>query len=214
MKTRPILFSGPMVRSLLAGRKTQTRRIVKPQPIPDRYFPEGRLEWNPGKLHYTECNVNWRPLSQAFDDYIQNGHCPYGKPGDRLWVREAFLCHGTTEGPRIDYKAGGSKFFKDAPDCELWIADDNSYRPSIHMPRWASRLTLEIQSVRGERLQEITEQDAKSEGVLLSDWELPDGECPQTYREAFSKVWEHINGPGSLDLNQWVWVIEFKEVEP
>jgi len=234
VKERPILFSGPMVKAILEGRKTQTRRVVKPQPIPDRHFPDGRLEWNPGKLHYTECNVNWRPLSRAFDDYIQNGHCPFGAPGDRLWVRETYAL---TQFNKPVYRSD----FRDK-DGYFWYSvsiDPHgvSWKPSIHMPRWASRITLEIESLRVERLREISEEDAVAEGVVDS---MPCGcldngtsECSGRCR--FKYLWQSINGPRlpanprsrryarvkrylekhpdmSWNANPWVWVITFQRV--
>jgi len=168
MKERPILFSGPMVRAILEGRKTQTRRIVKPQPLRDR----GVMAFNDGE----------HPQMR----------CPYGKPGDRLWVRETWC--PDVEPYTFRYKADG-----DEP-LERW-------RPSIHIPRWASRITLEVVSVRVERLQNISEDDALAEGITL----VERGTSPV---DQFNKLWESINGPGSWEANPWVWVVEFKRIEP
>jgi hypothetical protein len=193
MTELPILFSAPMVRAIIDGRKTQTRRAVKPQPDDD-YWPVGT-----GPTHAR--------------------HCPYGQPGDRLWVRETWRAHQSfdlaapNELPKIDglhYEADGRPRF--------W--DFGRLRSSIHMPRWASRITLEIVSVRVERVQDISEEDARAEGVLRSDW-VNDETCewPDSEREAFRALWDSINGHiktptgghfrHSWDANPWVWVVEF-----
>jgi len=198
MKERPILFSAPMVRSILAGSKTQTRRVVKP-----------RKDVGFGCLlqpHELAGEVNSGNLE----------NCPYGQPGDRLWVRE------TWQGPLMDadtmeteYRASPDDFHN--PEYCVYAADGGSppefmtlddelvcrWRPSIHMPRWASRILLEVVSVRVERLLEISEADAQSEGPPknFSSW-----------RDNFCALWQQINGYGSWDANPWVWVIEFKRV--
>ncbi len=196
MKERPILFSAPMVRALLNGTKSQTRRIVKPQP----YFisPENtpRITKAPG-LH----------------PYIP---CPYGQPGDRLWVRE------TWQGPLLDSEEHEAQCRDDGPEafkkpgfCAYRATDtldaidaegnDLGWRPSIHMPRWASRILLEVTSVRVERLQDISEADAEAEGPPkhFNSW-----------RDNFCALWQKINGDGSWDANPWVWAIEFNRMMP
>jgi hypothetical protein len=196
MKTRPILFSGAMVRALLAGTKTQTRRVMKPQPV-----------W------VAEPNVPFATVDADPKGIIA---CPYGQPGDRLWVRENFsgphcmdAAHGCAAVPpgkwgvssNIWYWADGNPEFGD------WTKP----RPSIHMPRWASRITLEIVSVRVERLQDISEADALDEGVTYND--IPNnGLDPMRARTWYRGLWESINGPGSWDANPFVWVVEFKRV--
>lgn len=188
MKERPILFSAPMVRALLAGTKTQTRRIIKPQHL--AFFNQDAAamlsDWNE------------RPL-------------PYGQTGDRLWVRETF---GHFERNQ-HFKPGCNVYYRADGNClEL-----EPWRPSIHMPRWASRITLEITSVRVERLQDISEADALAEGIPSIDtpgaWTLPipaNPNLPAIYLGAFCKLWESINGPGSWDANPWVWAIEFRRL--
>lgn len=174
MKERPILFSGPMVRAILEGRKTQTRRVVKPQPAHIAGIG-------------TVLNI----------DTITGKACPYGKPGDRLWVRE------TWDGVRLD---GGGALVSYRADGDKPVTDDGRWHPSIHMPRWASRITLEVVSVRVERLQEISEEDAMAEGVALAE----------NYRGPvahFASLWEQINGLGSWNANPWVWVVEFRRVQ-
>lgn len=228
MKERPILFSGEMVRALLEGRKTQTRRVVKP--TKDR---------NGSGCELAPCEIAGE---------INNGDyhlCPYGQPGDRLWVRENFLqlMHGPVTDGEIKYRADlhPSETGSQPNDGWWWKS-----RPSIHMPRWASRILLEIISARVERLQEISEADAKAEGAFFTDYgrqcfhkgaprdavkcPAPDDHHPQregwsmastesheqclsSARMAFANLWEKINGPDSWDANPWVWVVEFKWVE-
>lgn len=193
MKERPILFSGDMVRALLAGRKTQTRRVVKPQ-------PECLRDVQALQFHV----ATGEPLA------IGKG-CPYGAPGDRLWVRETHL--PTASG--VYYRADFSEF-----EAAGHGAMYGGWKPSIHMPRWASRLTLEIVAVRVERLQDISEADARAEGLysnpkythaVLYTWDGVQGNSNNP-RYAYQLLWESIKGPGSWALNPWVWVIEFKRI--
>jgi hypothetical protein len=192
MKDRPILFSAPMVRAILAGTKTQTRRVAKGVHIVHEHTGEA--------------------LAQL-DSAGPRIPCPYGQPGDRLWVREAHLIVGgaDSKNPRVVYAATN-----DGPDA--WLSP--VWRPSIHMPRWASRITLEITSVRVERLQAISEADARAEGV-----EYDPGEggtfhvsglghcCSDSAADSFRKLWESINGAESWGANPWVWAITFKRIE-
>lgn len=206
MKYRPILFSGPMVRALLDGRKTQTRRVVKPQPRRvDGGVPFGDA---PASAHAEPGSMMMR--------------CPYGKRGDRLWVREAWAESDMADGtPVIAYRAGGciaiGKNDPHGPDYLIRAYTFNedvhaeAWRPSIHMPRSASRITLEVTGVRVERLQDISEADAIAEGIqeLIDAGVDHDG----TPRDTFRKLWESINGPGSWESDTWVWVVEFRRVE-
>lgn len=202
MKERPILFSAPMVKALLAWNKSQTRRMVKPQPdfvctdgTPARFTDVDRIR---GRLGMTML-------------------CPYGQPGDRLWVKETFAIVPRTAYRRSD---GVQQTLRpnDDHDAAIYRAGwDRSnggfrWRPSIHMPRWASRITLKITGVRVERVQEISEADAVAEGVepLLVP---PDGGSAP-YTEGYRKLWEQINGPESWDANPFVWVVAFKRVTP
>ncbi len=203
-KEHPILFSEPMVRAILEGRKTQTRRIVKPQPA--SHLLDG--EWLPPK-------------------------CPYGGLGDRLWVRETFgYCSGvgltsnTADATYVCFRDGSQVFKKDRsyhqwtkPVNDSAWPSDWKWRPSIHMPRWASRITLEVTGVRVERLQDISEEDAVAEGLEPRDWcgpsqfHLANG-CT-VYGQSvhcFKKLWESINGLNSWDANPWVWVVEFRRL--
>lgn len=201
-KERPILFSGPMVRALLDGSKTQTRRLCKPMNAwVNQECREVRMV--DGQPHH---------FLKGAKSPLEVLRSPYGQSGDRLWVRET---HSFV--PDDDEPAGCSQV--------LYAADGNQYgklRPSIHMPRWASRILLEVVSVRVERLQEISEPDARAEGITDGgcvncgeperscncDFPMPD------YRDAYCHLWEQINGPESWHANPFVWVIEFKRVTP
>lgn len=211
MKERPILFSGPMVRAILDGRKTVTRRVVQA-----RHATEA--------LHAEALNVGVRAAIDTMPDQIR---CPYGAPGDRLWVREtwaAYRCsvHGEcdlVEGPPSAMRADDGIGWVDQGDV-VYAADGESHperwRSSIHMPRWASRILLEVVSVRVERLREITEYDAVREGVTPFRAD-PEGDCWTNgkHRTAFEYLWNEINGwnPNSWASNPWVWVVSFRRVE-
>lgn len=199
-KERPILFNGEMVRAILASRKTQTRRVC-----------DMPLGWSvpPARLHEGR-------LCRFGCDTSESIKCRYGQPSDRLWVRETWGLLDTEpsdapERATVGYRANG---VDKAPNgrFQLW-------RPSIFMPRWASRLTLEIVRVRMERLQDISEEDAKAEGVepmshgfrdysRKLDAQLGDA------RMSYFTLWESINGKGSWVKNLWVWVIEFTVLHP
>lgn len=225
MKERPILFSAPMVRAILDGRKTQTRRIVKPQP------PHGcsEIEEQPDTDPYIGCMVSGH--SGVWEDVHSMDYrvrCPYGKPGDRLWVKETWSAAIGWDATRpidicerspILYAADLSERFKDAWDeCEPRTYGRR--RPSIFMRRWMSRITLEIVSVRVERLQDISEADAIREGIKPVSFGLTDKgyewdqneDGTTTAKESYRALWESINGPGSWAANPWVWVIEFRRV--
>ena len=188
MKQRPILFSGPMVRALLDGSKTQTRRVAKAK----------HLSWIEGSvLNFLDGKWNQRPL-------------PYGKTGDQLWVREGWRTFMELDkvAPK-NIPAGTSVWYDAQDDVPFHPSCFGKGRPSIHMPRWASRITLEITGVRVERLHDITRGDAMAEGCPFPN--MADGDDP---RKWYSDLWNSINGTDSWDLNPWVWVIEFKAVKP
>lgn len=191
LKERPILFSAPMVRALLAGTKTQTRRILKLRPGFDIEQRDDARTW-PWAEHPDGYADLWMP-------------CPYGQPGDRLWVRETFL--------KADKRATGLPpwvYAADYADCDK---PKTRWKPSIHMPRVASRITLEITSVRVQRLWNISEADAMAEGAPLSEGDpCPEPEF-QSHTLGFFRLWDSINGPHSWTANPWVWVIDFKRVE-
>jgi hypothetical protein len=212
MKERPILFSAPMVRAILAGTKTQTRRVVN-LPADAKHVcywapPSGRSESG-----YADPGVNyWTPDPAGETDSNHLNPCPYGQPGDRLWVREAFMHEPA------DYCWEASVSIPCRPASTVYRADypeskpGEGWKPSIHMPRHLSRILLEVTSVRVERLQDISEADAVAEGV---DFAGHTDEIMHDYSpdERFSMLWESINGAGSWNENPWVWVIEFRRVE-
>lgn len=215
MKSRPILFSAPMVRALRDGSKTQTRRVCKT-----------RTQGQTDIIGY----ALMEDMNEA-DDGTREGEawkripCPYGVPGDQLWVRESFACFGSSDSITPPVPRGCQIRFladRNTPDPTCWVpmpADAKKPtpslrgKPSIHMPRWASRITLEIESVRIERLQDISEEDAMAEGCgyLLAEHEYLDGN-PDQYRQCYRILWEQINGTGSWDANPWVWALEFKRL--
>ena len=183
MTARPILFSGPMVRALLEGRKTQTRRAVKPQP-PSGHVYVGRVLCSTHRAD--EGKWTWAVGQAAMLREAHRVSCPYGQPGDLLWVRETF---GEFRENWIGYRA----------TCGDPPPDSGSWKPSIFMPRWASRLTLRITDVRVQRLQDCSHADAAAEGV---------GDLIE-----YGVLWESINGPGSWDANPWVWALTFKVIK-
>jgi hypothetical protein len=211
VKERPILFSAPMVRALLAGTKTQTRRAVKDK-VPAKY---NRLGWS----------------SQAGGPVIPLSFCPYGQPGDRLWVRETFAivprtAYRCSEGVQQTLNQNDPYEHDAAIYREGWTRSKGGFRwrPSIFMPRWASRITLEITAVRVERLHDISREDAIAEGVRPLDgsngpnyWTVDVGDVHlnnPTAQGAYSMLWDWINGTGSWAANPWVWVIAFRRINP
>ncbi|CAN0154816.1 unnamed protein product [Ectocarpus sp. 12 AP-2014] len=209
LKERPILFNGDMVRALLDGRKTQTRRVIKSPP------PEGcgLIEVGTFAPIVIDQKGEQQPGPDTFGAFSECGEwglkCPYGQPGDRLWVRENFLhlIHGDEPESGVKYCASiDSRSTGSSKNPGYWWRK----RPSIHMPRWASRITLEIVSVRVERLQEVTLGDICKEGIARSIYEfIPATDGFRVWRG----LWESINGAESWASNPWVWVVEFKCVE-
>ena len=247
MTERPILFSAPMVRAILDGTKTQTRRVAT----------GAALDWLSGPSGF----------NAEFVALPENGLCPYGQPGDRLWVRETSRAHELTDKEaEADTFGVIERLGLEVPPCGLdgvvYAADNafreiensreaserwmkmNAYRgmqgatvPAIHMPRWASRITLEVTGVRVERLQDTSEADALAEGISRlappappHEWSglnrftlngMGSGFCAgsvswnsPTAEALYLRLWEDINGPGSWEANPWVWVVEFKWVQP
>lgn len=199
MRERPILFSAPMVRAILDGSKTQTRRVVK-----------GTAGWD-----FFEGTGVEMPIES----------CPYGVAGDRLWVREAWRPIERSDGmDGIEFRADGAfEAIANTPAaadawCDVYHRPGRKdrWRPGIHMPRWASRIDLEITEVRVERLQSITEDDARAEGVVATY--NPEGDCwtDGKHRTAFEYAWNEINGwmPNAWAQNPWVWVVGFRRVRP
>ena len=205
MKERPILFSGPMVRAILDGRKTQTRRIVKPQPT-----------WHEVRSG-AEC-FGWKlPGPSCYTVGMVPPPCPYGVPGDRLWVREGFMpapMEAAPAAPRatrwnVAYAAGGQAEAEAPAGYDPVLYNYERWTPSIHMPRWASRITLEIVSVRVEKLQEIDEFGALAEGAHVARDALG-----FSRHAGFIALWDSINAKRApWESNPWVWVIEFKKGE-
>lgn len=213
MKERPILFSGAMVLAILDGRKTMTRRIAKFVPLhganlafsglESGYYGTGQPE--SGTVLYA------RRGDGVWDQKTERLFCPYGAPGDRLWVRETFKA--TT-----DFVTGEPAWMYRADDTPEQDAayPIRGWRPSIFMPRAASRITLEVAGVRVERLQAITEDDARAEGVPQNHL----GQYMPAYpraagwghaRDAFESLWDSINGKRApWQSNPWVWVVDFK----
>lgn len=232
MTARPIVFSGPMVRALLEGRKTQTRRVVKPQPSAGHVYV-GRVLCSTHRAD--EGKWTWAVEQAAILRDAHRVRCPYGQPGDLLWVRETFqplFADGWEEGrnpdgsgDRVNYKTGEGYAPHYVADCGRieFVTPDGDLvtrcTPPIHMPRWASRLTLRITDVRVERLNDISEADARDEGVdepanepaaaasLMSAF--GDTLRFQPYASAYAQLWEQINGLGSWDANPWVWALTF-----
>ncbi|WP_400258240.1 hypothetical protein [Serratia nevei] len=214
MKERPVIFNGEMVLAILDGRKTQTRRVIKLSH--ERGMVNPVIRGRNGEISSISCR-----LAPTL--------CPFGQVGDRLWVRETFAILGNEDGCPIDWDGNlikgdekhAARIYKascwqEPGNYGLWSIPDRdtqyegAWRPSIHMPRWASRISLEITAVRVERLNDISEEDAKAEGVKA-------GVCPghehMMHQVAFSELWQSIYGAESWRANPWVWVIEFKHVE-
>jgi hypothetical protein len=231
VRERPILFSGPMVKAILEGRKTETRRIIKPQP----YWMPGRPDWQPPNPDQWGWDPNqdhhhiWRadedPNQGDWGPWMRS-MCLFGQPGDRLWVRETARLSsmsgygGEITHVRLEYRVPDRdhvrvREFKQ-PDPGHY--DFDRWTPSIHMPRWASRLTLEITAIRVERLQEISLDSVIAEGIEP----VQDGpHANQYWREEtgakFIDLWDKINGQRSgcsWEANPFVWVIGFRRIDP
>lgn len=196
MKERPILFSAPMVRAILEGRKTQTRRIAK---------------------EFIESHVS----DMLLERFPHQRGCKFGEVGDRLWVRETWAPVSTFDpSPETGALYRADPMY-DGAEVE-W-----TWKPSIHMPRWASRITLEITDVRVERLNEITSEDARSEGIETQTSETFGDTLYRNYEKgqmgwtkyphaSFQSLWSSIHaadGPNGWDANPWVWVIQFKQLK-
>jgi len=204
MKEKPILFSGEMVRAILDGRKTQTRRVVK----------YNHMLGEPAAWCGAAVGGAIEPIIGEYQRF-----CPYGAPGDRLWVREThqFVDTGTKS---VAFAADGkihpcSYGIEDMPmgiNPNISIPDvwDGNWRPSIFMPRWASRITLEVTAVRVERVQDISPKDALAEGDVEA---LTNPRHKETSIDWYHNLWDSINGAGSWASNPWVWVVEFRRIE-
>lgn len=220
---KPILFSTPMVQAILDGRKTQTRRLVKPQPK-TQHRTDTRLEF------YARRGENWEVKDKWAGDgfsILDSFKCPYGKVGDVLWVREKFRA-------LVDCESGkfhSFSYYADMPEA-FHKQYPHKWKPSIHMPKTACRLFLEITDVRVERLQDIKRDDCIKEGIAYHqvDWQKwhniegdyydyerktfavpPSGKISPS--KSFISLWNSINGAESWNANPWVWVVEFKRIE-
>lgn len=212
MKERPILFSTPMVQAILAGNKTQTRRIVKKAPTTEINHRLIALDngWN--------WQVDQQGVVPTMHREIDNPMvCPYGQIGDQFWVRESWYQKGTVGRSYPDddeYQFFGHKqaaYVADGDAPKDWTVRK---RPSIHMPRWACRLILEITNIRVERLNDISSEDAKAEGF---DYSTHPSAIQMGYaigaKTNFRFAWEQIYGQNEWNKNPWVWVIEFKVIQ-
>jgi hypothetical protein len=237
LKERPVLFSGEMVKAILDGRKTQTRRVVKPQPAytPNdcwSFYFKGNPPRYEGSKPYDGWKVNYTPTVPAYAELQMRdivAGCPYGKPGDRLWVREAFVetkRRSFETGQLVNYgwryradeqlrEVTNRNVFIRTPDGRpvdtskyKTMADLYKWKPSIFMPRAASRITLEITNVRVERLNEISKADVIAEGMATAPGDHLHG---NEYLELCELKWDRINGKKyPWSSNPWVWVIEFE----
>lgn len=236
IREKGLIFNSEMVRAILDGRKTQTRRIMKVQPenseLGLRRVVESKNGIDDGKYFWSQSDATGlKSRSKPFA-------CPFGTVGDRIWVREAFRVHSrATDVATLVYKASERNSWTEQTHrvpvavCNK-PATPEKWTPSLHMPRWASRILLEITDVRVERLNAISPEDAESEGLERTNFTgfgdepgLPSYPEPDVYfdplkkqwkeypPEAFAGLWESIYGEGSWQANPWVWVIEFKRVE-
>lgn len=232
MSARPILFSAPMIRALLDGRKSETRRALKTQPLDILPMPKA-----PGR--------EWVILEQREPESRGKViRCRFGVPGDYLWVRETHAIVGNVDPGWVLYRASGyesecRRYGFDGPPPESEI----TWKPSIHMPRWASRLTLRITEIRVQRLQEISEEDAIAEGVTMPESEreerdfslcsqcggtllvnrvnpssggmMFDSDCRdcETARDRYRHLWNYINGPDGWTTNPWCWALTFSVIQ-
>lgn len=224
LKERPILFSAPMVRAILDGRKTVTRRPVKGCQIPveDTSVAAGeRHRWmaiaqRDPRYGFGVFGATEAECAKELEEFAP---CPYGRPGDRLWVRETWAADAQvnaiaprdlSQGEPIFYPADGAVR---KTGCSM--ITQGRARPSIHMPRWACRILLEITDVRVERLQDISRADIRAEGMQCPPELASDDVSPNYrdwYRAAWRQLWESTGGDWAA--NPWVWVVEFKRVQP
>lgn len=247
-KERPMIFSTPMVRSILENRKTQTRQIISRLSGVGNIAEFGISDTNGYEYHFRDRRMSWNDVSSV---YVLD-RCPYGRIGQRLWVRETWRIWTSSKQPAGDvndpeiYTASIKKLndesIKSLPiEYKATSMDDGPWRPSIFMPRWASRILLEITDIRVERLQDISEEDAIAEGAIWTDngprawadqkksfdelnpingwkegWshtgETRPERCLISARGSYINLWGSINGNGSWNANPWVWRIEFRRI--
>lgn len=212
MKEYPIIFSAPMVRAILDGKKTQTRRVMKPQPDEDGKVTVGQIGTSRGIAYVG---------NQRAGGLVARVPCPYGQLGDRLWVRETWAeSFGTESDPdSIVYQADNrvrfheDKIFKWDNDEPFYDKDwAEKWKPAMFMPRWASRITLEITEIRVQRVQEISAEDCIAEGLRTN---LREHDAVCDLRAQYRTLWDSLNAKRdcSWDLNPWVWAVTFKEIK-
>lgn len=215
MKERPILMNAEMVRAILDGRKTQTRRPIKAQPPDCGYILATCISTtgdrrNEGKHHWVKLATDGRRVIDGKQPYFS---CPFGQRGDHLWVRETFFDAGPFLHAPLFYEK--PRFYYRADDAEIGC---HRWTPSIHMPRHAARIILEVTAARVERVQDITEAAAKAEGVppawLDVNGKDVNAHAAPTFRQGFARTMREIYGWGLWEMNMWVWVVEFKRVQP
>lgn len=232
MKEHGILFTAPMVRAILAGTKTQTRRLAK---APRLRFLGGTCDDpnDPALWGFSDQDGCWHVLDQKAERWHGSGvpnmsyriEAPHGPVGRRLWVRETWVALAPSQ--RLVERKDGVTFYREMADL---VRDDSGERegwwfghrfipgkarpfrwqPAIHMPRSRSRITIEVTGVRLERVQSITEDDARAEGCWIDEAEH--GPCDDSARDVYADLWDKINGAGSWASNPWVWVYEFRRV--
>lgn len=213
MKERPILFSAPMVNAILDGRKTQTRRAIKNITQENVSLPDNEIVDCIKDLDGAPSRLDWAPDNWEL--------CTYGTIGDRLWVRETHYRFGkwvkngfTASGKQAwTFKPASNEVLFECPEAWRGLVRGEKYnhwwkRPSIFMPRFASRILLEITGTKVEKLNDISEDDAKAEGATPAE----NFGSAFTYTEGFLRIWERINGEDSLLSNPWLWVIKFKRI--
>lgn len=226
-KEKPILFSGPMVRAILNGKKTQTRRLIKPQPVwkEAQGMMAAGWSWELSPRGKFKCQLNAWKENEIGNQMVK--YSPFGPPGTMLWVRETWIELDKLDWfernkprdwlvdfihpPRRNGVVYRAEISKDSEEFRAELG--YRWRSSIYMPRWASRITLRVKRVWVERVQDISEEDAKAEGM---DSLGPVGNVPVALdmgvrRYQFANLWEDIY-PGSWDANQWVWACEFERV--
>lgn len=238
MKERPVLFNGDMVRAIIDGRKTQTRRLVPAWQLP-KHYPDNtenpRYNWmaTAQRHHRWGYGVFGETEEACAKELSEMAPCPFGSAGNRLWVRETFM---DLTGTGIEARTGqfeGYAYRADTPPGSLGDETRKEYKlkwtPSLHMPRKACRLVLEITNVRVERLNSISEEDALAEGIRRTDNNFGNGPAYCDYMlanlndvaewynrpsDSFISLWQSIYGAESWQANPWVWVIEFRRVKP
>lgn len=223
MKEVPMLFSTPMVQAILEGRKTMTRRVVKPQPGIDVFQVLA-----PGRDVFT---TKWEKADYwTFTDgslqapIVENRKCPYGKVGDVIWVRESYKIDGSMNHGEsvlgVTYKAGGRWIQNDSKEVfEIFHKSKGGWRPSIHIPKAAARIWLQVEDIKVERLQDISEEDAVAEGLKVQQTKLGESYFDYTTgyhnglfkpRASFRTLWQSLHSPESWEANPWVWAVKFK----